>query len=138
MAHKHLAKSAALILGAWLSLLVGCTGPDLGEVKGTVRLKGQPLTDAVVTFSPVAKGGSTSVGTTNQAGQYELIYTNDDRGAELGEHLVRVSTFRRGDPDAAPPRPERPEVVPAEFNKDSRLTKSVASGDNLIDIDLGQ
>jgi hypothetical protein len=121
-------------LAAAVVVLAGCGGPDnIGRVSGRVTLDGQPLPDALVQFSPV-NPGVPSNGTTDRDGKYELYYTREHKGAEIGEHLVKVSTYRPGDPDANPPVPESPEKVPAKYAAGEK--HEVKAGRNTIDIEL--
>jgi len=116
--------------------VVGCGGSfNVGTVTGKVTLDGQPLPGALVTFSPTA-GGSPSAGRTDVRGTYTLQYTRDVQGAELGEHLVSVSTFSEGDPDSDPPTPTVPEKVPAKYNEKSQLKQTVSKGVNTINLAL--
>ena len=128
--HRAFAGSLALV-----ALLAGCApdGPELATVAGTVRLDGQPLEEATVTFIP-SKGGRPSAARTDPEGRYELVYTRDRNGALLGEHTVRISTFRKGDPeqDIAPVL----ERVPVKYNIQSELKKTVEPNGNVFDFDL--
>src|SRR5256885_2803991 len=79
---------AALCLGA----LIGCgSRGDLASVRGKVTLDGQPLPDAFVVFAPTKKG-TTSYGRTDAGGNYEMMFTDYQKGAWLGENSVRIST----------------------------------------------
>lgn len=112
----------------------GCGGPDnVAHVSGRVTLDGQPLPGALVQFSPV-KTGVPSNGLTDSDGKYVLAYTRDVAGAELGEHMVTISTYRLGDPDADPPIPMSPERVPAKYAEG--IKKEVKKGRNVVDIEL--
>ena len=73
---------------------------------------------------------------TGESGEYTLHYTRDIEGAEPGEHLVRITTYASGDPDAEPPKLAVPERVPARYNARSELRKTVEKGSNTIDFDL--
>jgi hypothetical protein len=120
-----------------LTALVGCGGEsNIGEVGGTVTLDGNPLPDALVTFSPKSGAGSPSAGRTDTSGNYSLSYTRDISGAELGEHIVRITTYQAGDPDAEPPTASVPEKVPLKYNHKSELTREVKPGTNDIDLEL--
>jgi len=115
--------------------VVGCGPSNIGTVSGTVTLDGQPLPDALVTFTPI-EDGSPSSGRTDANGSYTLRYTRSIVGAEPGEHVVSVSTYTEGDPDAEPPIPEVAEKVPAKYNEKSELKQTVTKGSNTIDLAL--
>jgi hypothetical protein len=70
----------------------GKGGPQLGEVSGKVLDKdGKPLPKANVTFQPLAPDSSPSYGTTDEQGVYTLTYTEDRKGAVVGQHTVTVA-----------------------------------------------
>lgn len=105
---------------------VGCSGgiddqPDLGEVTGTVKLGGQALKGARVTFQPEKGRPSTAI--TNDDGQFTMMYKPDLPGAKVGKHKVRISTFDEGDPDSG--RAAREEEVPAMYNVHTELEREV-------------
>jgi hypothetical protein len=118
-------------------LVAGCggSGPDLGRVTGEVTLEGQPLQGAEVTFQPTAEGTAPSAGTTDADGRYELMYTFDTKGAVPGEHVVTISTAGT-DIDDQGVEVERPERVPAKYNTQTVLRKTVKARSNTIDFDL--
>ena len=122
---------SALFLGALL--LTGCGGgPTLGEVEGTVTLDGAPLPHAKVEFQPAA--GAPSVGETDAAGKYKLMYSPDNDGALPGTHTVRITTYRANpEPGSTEVTPER---VPTIYNSETTLTKTVEKGDQTIDFTL--
>ncbi|HBN79060.1 MAG TPA: hypothetical protein DD473_25245 [Planctomycetaceae bacterium] len=144
---------SALLLSS-LCWAAGCGGgssdlPDLGQVNGKVTLDGNPLTDALVTFTPVdTESGNTSSGTTDSTGNYELHYSGENMGAIPGEHTVTIivgegatPTFPDGvDPDNLSPQERQkyaaPAVIPAKYNSDSTLTETVAPGSNTINFEL--
>lgn len=120
----------------WLVPLVcGCgssDGPELATVEGYVYLDGQPLPDAVLTFTP--ESGAPSYGTTDEDGYYRLGYSASKEGAMLGRHTVRITTYRAPDMDEeGTPTPRVPEKLPAQYNRKSTLTAEVESGKNTID-----
>ncbi|MGE3777879.1 MAG: carboxypeptidase-like regulatory domain-containing protein [Pirellulaceae bacterium] len=128
-------KSAAV---ASVLLLAGCGGgtpSNVGVVSGVVTLDGQPLPDAIVTFTP-AGTGSVVRATTDAAGKYQLVYSPDVYGAEIGEYKVAISSYQTGDPDADPPKPKVPEKVPAKYNVKSELSAKVNAGENVLDFEL--
>ena len=117
--------------------MTGCGGgdsPPLGKVKGTIKFDGQPLADATVIFAPTAAGGTTSIGKTDAAGAYELYYTSDTKGALLGKHEVKISTF--GAVGEGCERTITPEKLPARYNVLSELTADVKVGSNTFNFDL--
>ena len=119
----------------WVGLAMiasGCGGSegDLGTVNGKVTLGGKPVPDATVTFIP-EDGSRQSVGFTDDQGMYELDYTLDKKGASVGLHKVKITTFEESDGKVT-----KPEVFPAEYNVKSTLTKEVESGSNEINFDL--
>lgn len=134
-------RAAALLLtaSAGAVLLAGCgtsgDRPELGEVTGTITFNGKPLANAQVAFRPVS-GGRYSSGTTDENGQYRLLYILMPKkvwGAKVGEHGIIVSTFLSED-DPGGPQPERmPECY---RGRDSTLKAVVEGGDNVIDFNL--
>ena len=135
---RMLRHTICLAVSLAVPLLAGCgsSGPELGEVTGTVKLGGQPLADAKVIFHPEG-GGSPSIATTDASGHYELMFTADKEGAMIGKHKVTVSTFRQqSNPDGS--TTTIPERVPAQYTSPSTtiLTKEVTAGGSEINIDL--
>lgn len=128
-----------LSIGFCLSLVAllvpGCgpAGPETASVEGTVTLDGKPLEGALVMFTPVA-GGRPAAARTDEAGRYELQYTESRDGALLGEHTVSISTYQEGDVSSG--IPNVPEKVPAKYNVHSELKKTVEAGNNTFDFPL--
>ena len=120
-----------------LALVAGCgrDSGNLGRVTGKVTLDGQPLPNATVVFSPKT-AGTQSLALTNANGEYSLLYSSHNRGAEPGEHRVTISTFTGGDPDGAPPVAKVAERVPYKYNLQSQLQATVNRGRNTIDFGL--
>ena len=117
-------------------LAAGCGGRgDIGRVSGTVTLDGAPLAEALVTFQPTA-GGPPSRAWTDASGRYELRYSRTRDGAKEGDHEVTITTLDKGNPDADPPRPPRPEQVPDCYNRRTTLTAHVVRGGSRIDFQL--
>lgn len=131
---------AAASLGMLLicAVLSGCGGtpsdqPELGLVEGVVTLDGEPLSGAMVEFHPAS--GRTSTGLTNEAGEYELEYTENTPGAMVGSHTVHISTERYVTDDNGETS-EFPERVPAKYNSQSSLSADVTEGQNEKNFDL--
>ena len=137
------------------STLCGCGGsdlPELGYVEGTVTLDGKPLPNVVLTYQP--NKARPSYGRTDENGWYELTYTDDNPGAVLGTHNVRISSadaagggsddgtyeesyedegdYEDSDQESA----GKGEKVPAKYSRNSELTADVKSGDNVFDFAL--
>ena len=131
------------LFGLGLALFVsGCGGgapndmPELGKVKGVVRLNGMPLPDARIKFRPV-EGGSSSTAVTGADGTYELNYLREIMGAKIGEHLVQITTFE--DPmmeDNGKLVGGKKEQLPESYARGDVERRSVAAGENTIDFDI--
>lgn len=84
-------------------VLAGCGGGDgakrvpVFKVTGVVTLKGEPLTQAIVTFSPKA-GQPVAFGTTNDKGEFFLTTYDTDDGAAAGNYAVVVSKSAAASP----------------------------------------
>lgn len=134
----------AMILGGaavLLTTVAGCgqKGPALGQVRGRVTLDGEPLAEAEIVFQP--QKGRPGTARTNDKGEYELTYTVDRAGALLGLHEIRITTFEPGYDGETPQGerktiPERPERVPAKYNRKSELKADVKPGSNVFDFQL--
>lgn len=124
-------------MGLCLTVLSGCGGgrSDLGQVQGVVLLDGQALPDATVVFQPDAAGPA-SFGRTNAEGRYTMLYDHGTRGAVIGMHTVKITTFQEGDRDADPPLVAAPERLPDRYHRASELREEVRSGTNRIDFEL--
>ncbi len=93
-------------------LLTGCGDsdrPGLAPASGIVRLDGEPVEGASVTFVPVT-GGRPGSGTTDSAGRYSIKTYEDAPGGIVGEHKVSVTKMSgpglyvmQGDAPAAAP-----------------------------------
>jgi hypothetical protein len=124
--------------GAMLSAaIVGCGGgdtPPLGQVTGSVTLDGKPVEGAVIQFEPTTSGFPTAFGQTDKDGKYELWYSRGNKGASLGESLVRIQAFQDANLDAGTKR--RPETIPARYNVMTDLKVEVARGAQTHNFDL--
>jgi hypothetical protein len=133
-------RRARWLVAAGFSVLLasaGCgrDGPTLGRVRGTVTLDGHPLPHAELEFQPQEPGGSPSYGTTDDDGRYTLTFGVDRPGAMVGEHLVRITTFRQLSTEEGGPG-VIPERLPPEYNSKSQLERVVETGTNPIDFEL--
>ncbi len=131
---RHFSQFACWIVAGLLICSVGCSNGNVGLVSGTVHLDGQPLEGALVTFYPETEGANpmeigTSIGRTNEDGEYELIYNRDEMGAVVGKHVVYIETLQEGSGYG----PGRAEEVPKRYNSQSELHVEVKPGRNTID-----
>jgi hypothetical protein len=124
-----------LIAGVGVVLAFGCGSPKFAPVSGTVRLNGQPLANAFVTFNPIPKsgsidGGPTAVGTTDQDGRFTLRVSADQNGALVGMHRVAITVVNPQASDARLSRSARAPTaaIPSRYNDQSKLTFEVRSG----------
>jgi hypothetical protein len=101
----------ALLLGG------GCSGSNSKTVpvSGVVLVDGKPVAGVTLLFNPVA-GGRGSTGFTDAAGQFELRYNKDIRGALPGQHQVTFS-WSQDEPGQEPT--ELQAVVLALHSEDS-------------------
>jgi hypothetical protein len=136
-------------------LAAGCAfgPPAVGEVEGTVTLKGKPLANVRVEFMPDYRKdtkGPRSTAMTDDKGHYTLTCDDGRPGAVVGTHLVLI----RWD-DSWYSRDKSPRNVGADFNSDAEaarqkspvpaqyraasttpLQKEVKSGKQTIDLEL--
>jgi hypothetical protein len=134
-----------VLFGSFLVLALGCGGPKIATVKGKVTLNGKPLANALVTFQPIAPGGSIDAGPgsaakTNAQGEFTLKAMTGASGAVVGEHRVLISVLTVGDTsgDERPVRggPPLEETIPERYNKESVLKFTVKPGPNEANFDL--
>ena len=124
---------AFCLAAAFLILLCGCGGgPDVGYVTGKVTLNGQPLANAEVEFQPV-NNQRPSTGNTNNEGVYELSYTAQQKGALVGEHIVRITI---GEEDEDEGVSKAVVEIPAKYNSHSELKRTVKPGTQNMDFEL--
>ena len=110
--------------------ILGCSRsqqPPLGLVSGTVRLDSEPLANATVRYTP-AGPGRTSEGTTDADGHYELRYLRDIPGANIDQHIVRITTASEANGGR--------ELLPPRYHARSQLEARVVAGTNDLDFDL--
>lgn len=128
-----------LLIAVCLCAITGCGSrgdkPPLGYVSGSVMLDGHALPDATVFFSPES-GGRTSVGHTDELGNYQLSYIDADSGAKVGPHVIRITTSKEIEDPQTGRTLHSPEKVPDRYNVHSELKRDVEPGENEIDLEL--
>lgn len=108
--------------------------PEMGTVSGVVTLDGKPVPDAVVRFQPNSGRGSRAK--TNAEGYYNLGYVGSAEGALIGEHKVTISTQWMDEDRTTHKMVSHPETLPARYNSESDLTRTVEAGHNEINFEL--
>ncbi len=129
-----------LIFLGLTTFLFGCTpdGPELGEVTGVIKLDGEPVEGAYVSYSPLFPDGIelNAAGPTDAEGRYEMQYSIKRNGVLLGPHRVTVSTL--DDIKMPDGRNKKiPERIPVIYrNEKSPLEITVKAGKNDGSFDL--
>lgn len=131
-----LARSAGMtLLACLLSLGTGCGESDAKKpptikVRGTITLKGKPITGGVVTFAPVG-GGNRRAGTgpIQTDGSFVISSFQAGDGVEAGEYKVFIN------PPPAPPDSKNAAAksdIPAKYTslKTSPLTEKINPTDS--------
>lgn len=140
-----------LFLVVCLMGLIGCDSvetpklPETVPFNGKVTLDGQPLTDAMVKFTPATPaGGAEALGRTDSTGAYELkvvVGSASQAGAVPGDYKVHITTFLPPLPTkkgGAPPPAVAMEKVPQQFSsrETTPLRVKVPDGGGTKDFDL--
>jgi hypothetical protein len=129
----HLARPCVALL---LAGALGCGSSGTVAVTGTVKLNGEPLPGAVVTFYP--EGGTKGLGghgTTGPDGKYTLTSARGGQGVLPGAYRVVVSRFLN--PDGSAPDPKVPrmegkarETLPGRYSdRDATELRATVSKD---------
>jgi hypothetical protein len=134
---------AASVLIVSVGFLAGCSGSP--RVEGTVTFDGQPVEDGTINFFQEGDSGKR----TNAPGEIKdgkyLINFSDNLGP--GSYRVEIYWYKgkalaiKNDPDLTrEPNPgqksNRQQVIPKQYNLESKLTAEVKSGVNTFDFDL--
>lgn len=144
------ASMAALVL-----LIGGCgENPPPATVEGTLRMKGEPLDNCLITFLPEpdqqGPAGPHATGVTDENGHYRLRLPDQRKGVSTGWHRVTIEdlSVTTGVPrrdhgsvggkvveGAKEPRDSR---VPTRFSSpsDTPLKEEVKPGPHAIDFDI--
>jgi len=132
----------ALLFGS----LAGCgsSGPDLGQVTGTVTLDGEPIRGGSITFTPNVKDAGASYGSIDKEGKYVLKFNRDRDGAAVGEHTVEIDPPEKPSKsdiaeakEQGKPAPEFINVkIPKKYSEPGALNATVKAGPQVIDFKL--
>ncbi len=114
--------------------IAGCGGEgnvELAPVTGTITQNGQPLANADVVFSPAGDvEASTSAGTTDENGKFELQYNDGRNGAVPGKHQVTITVGGPSSEEPAEGGGEEemsvavPMAEPVEYYKEAEVSSS--------------
>lgn len=131
---------ALAVLAATCLGMIGCGDESkLASVSGVVKVDGKPYKNAIVSFQPVATGGSLnagmgSTGLTDDDGRFILTTMEGRRGAVIGPHKVRIQTKRddatayvdprvgsddNPDPDGPKKKNAKVDPIPTEWYADT-------------------
>ena len=84
---------------------------------------------SLVEFQPLLGDGSPSYASTDDAGRYEMMFSQQRAGAMVCEHTVRISTFNENE--------KINERVPPEYHRNSQITRNVVAGEtNTFDFSI--
>lgn len=135
---------ATLCAGCSVAPSMDYSKAELVSATGTVKLDGQPLSNATIIFE--AEDRQFSFGTTDANGYYKLQFDTVMSGVRPGKKVVRISTTRKMlGPDGEEPTgsEENPvaaqpdgEKVPLQYNQKSQLTVEVTPDRSSYDFDL--
>lgn len=121
--------SAALLVVAVSLLLAGCSPagdrPPLGTVTGKVTVDGQPLSGVIISFMP--DSGRAATATTNDQGEYQLIYLDGVQGCKVGPNTIGFFVPTGGSPS---------HPIPKKYQEKSDIKVDVKAGKNTFDFDL--
>jgi hypothetical protein len=108
-------------MGLIVALVCGCSESSkpykTAPVSGVIKLDGQPLAAARVTFMPLPDGqssrqsGPEAAGETDATGRYSMKTVFGDSGASIGKNRVMVSTRKT---ELDPTNPDRSKEVAKE------------------------
>jgi hypothetical protein len=124
---------AALLAGASLLTVSGCSDPNHGIVSGSVRVDGKPV-DGSISFFPV-DGKSSTTGAKIVEGEYTCKVPVGENKVEIRVSKKVGETKLYNTPDS-PVQPILAEVLPPKYNDQSELRVDVQSGENTQDYDL--
>jgi hypothetical protein len=99
-----------------------------------VTFQGQPVVDGQIRFVPKPGTATPLTTATISNGRYD---TGDSGGVPVGQHRVEIRSF---DPNTPPPRgpgdPQRRQLLPVKYNRQSVLELVVESGQSSLEKDF--
>jgi len=140
-----LSSAVTLLMVTCLLPLVGC-GPNYGgrkEIKGMVKLKGQPVDDGFIEFIPLSDAIPTRSGAQVLSGAYRIPA---ESGLMPGQYRVSITAgdgrTKANAAEDEPPGPTGANIVskdriPKEYNIESKQDVEVTEkGPNVFDYDI--
>lgn len=130
-------RPAALVFS--LLFVPGCSDSGRSCVTGTILLDGQPLASGSINFFPVEGTQGPNAGAVIENGKYRIEAA---KGVAVGKNRVEIRGSRNTGkkvPNLMAPGTlvdEVVEAVPAEYNTQSTLVRTISPGHNTIDFDL--
>jgi hypothetical protein len=131
------ARASALLIG--LSIPLGCSAGDglaRAQVRGEVRVDGEPLEEGSINFFPAGDAEGPSAGGVIAKGRYDIPR---DAGPVVGKNRVEIRGVKKTGrmvPNYMAPgtmQPELMEALPPDVNTKSTLVRDIAAGTNVID-----
>lgn len=113
--------------------LAGCrfqqppSNPNIAPVRGRITVNGKPQAGLQVYFH--SSNTRPSVAITDEDGRYVLLFDQQQMGASIGAHIVRIT--RNLQPVLHPKR-----ELPSKYNSKSEFQIRVVPGENEFDFDL--
>lgn len=114
------------VIGVIGGALIGSMGcgprglPNMVPIRGRVTLDGQPLTTGSVIYAPKIPGGRQAKGELGGDGTFTLTTLRPGDGAQAGEYLVSVISFK---PYPGDPTREQIEAAGGMLDRESAIPK---------------
>ena len=120
------------LAGALLGLVVGCGGPGVAPVEGTVTFKGEPLKEGTILFHP--EKGRPAAGKIRDGKIVEVTTETLNDGVPVGRVRVAIQAITNADKMDGPHKSLIPEKY-GEADK-SELKAEITAGKNDLKFDL--
>ena len=128
-------RRTATLAAMWVFLcLAGCQDPNIGIVKGTIKVDGVPAKEGYIAFFP-EDGRSSTAGGEIVDGQYEAEVSVGPSRVEIRVPKVVGQTKLYDTPDSEV-KSIMAETLPPQFNDQSTLVLDVVAGENIKEYDL--
>jgi hypothetical protein len=140
---KEATRVVKLVLLIGGLLVCGCSTGRGPKVTGSVRLDGEPLPDAVVSFVPKSPGGDTNFALTDAEGHFEVKPDKAKRTLSPGSYTVLIRKYAQKDGKPIPPEnrplvilgsPTVRNILPERYSSEKSpvLTAEIKPGDNAL------